>query len=291
MKINIKYIIIKTALVILTLFLGITFFVWTIYPNLQIAAFHRAVQKTIKTGDTSFVTSSNFFFEPHTSIQPMLRYLFTSVLITGYNSGKKDLPVKLMPFAIEKLEESLPTTSPYLNTYLNLGKGYDILGIVNIESKQSKIMFSKAEEYYKKALALVPYQQTTIIAYSINLYNQGKIDEAINLLRDSLEQDDRIPDLHYYLGQYLVYQNEKNSAEGLREIEISYNLGADIDVSLSQKTYQKMLFYFAKVKDKENIIIVLNRLAKIDERQSKLYSDILDYIKEHDAIPVLELNK
>ncbi len=286
-----KDLIIKICLVIITLFSGYAFFVWTVIPNIQITKFHKAFKKTVATNDIKYVTENSELYEPMTYIQPWMRYLFVSLLVKGYGSEDRAISVKLMPFAVQKLEESLPYSKPYLNSLLILGKGHEIMGILSESKKIDEVEMKKATDYYEKALELVPNQQTTLISYSINLYNRGRTPEAITLLRDAIKIDDRIPDLHYYLGQYLVYQNEKNSAEALREIEFSFNQGVDIDTSLSQKTYQKMLFYFAKVKDQENIVIVLNRLVKIDERQSKLYSDILDYIKEHDAIPGLELNK
>lgn len=286
-----KYTIIKIKLVALTVFLGVAFFAWTVYPNLQIASFHRALKKTIKTGDTAYVMSNPFFFEPYTNVQPMLRFLFTALLVIGYNGDTTDTPVKLMTFAIDKLEETLPTTVPYLNTYLNLGKGYDILGMVNTDLKQRQVLFTKASGYYQQALDLVPNQQTTVIAYGMNLYNRGKINEAAALLRSSIAQDAGIPDLHYYLGQFLYYQDEKNSPESLREIEISLNAGMNISPSLTQQTYQKMLFYFYKTKDKENMLTTLSRLVQIDQKQAGLYSGIISYIRTNNKIPILELNK
>lgn len=282
---------ISFGLICITLFSGFAFFVLTVYPNMQITRFHKAFKKTQSTGDFTLLTENPALFEPYTSIQPWLRYLFMGLLVKGYNSEDRSMSVALMPFAVAKLEETLPKTAPYLNSYLQLGKGYEILAFTKSKNFKDSSEIKKAEVYYKEALVLVPNQQTTIIAYSINLYNQGKIAEAIALLRNSIADDDQIPELHYYLGQYLVYQNEKNAPEALSEIEISYNAGAEIDAGLSQKTYQKMLFYFAKVKDVRNATMVLNRLMQIDPKQSQIYAGILDYIAVNKKIPELETNQ
>ncbi len=273
-----------------TLFSGIAFIWWTVVPNLQIASFHRAFKKVVTTQDPTYILDNPKLFTPNYT-QPMVRYLFATLLVKGYGSEDRSISLKLMPFALQKLEESVSVSKPYLNTFINLGKLYEILGHTSGDPKIDETFSAKAGDYYEQALKIVPNQQTVIVAYSINLYNRGKIDSAIALLRASLDEDDRIPDLHYYLGQFLAYQHEKNIPEALKEIELSFNLGSDIDTKLSQQTYQKMLFYFYKIHDQENMVTVLSRLITLDARQAPMYTQIRDYILSKHSIPSLELNK
>ena len=94
----------------------------------------------------------------------MLRYLLTSLLVKGYDSEDRPISIKLMPFAVKKLEEILPNTPPYLNSYLILGKGYEVLGHESGDPKIEAVSALKGADYYKKALALVPNQQTAVVA-------------------------------------------------------------------------------------------------------------------------------
>lgn len=282
--------IILSTMVALSVFLGISFFVWTVYPNLQVVKFHKIFKKALSEGRPALITENKFLFEPFTYVQPKLRYLFTALLTKSYVGNEMKTQVALLPFAINKLEESLGKTEPYLNTYLFLGRAYEVMGIYTDDKKVREEDWQKAEEYYKKALALVPDQQSAITSYATNLFNRGKSDEAIKLLEEAILTNENVFVLHYYLGQFIYFNNNKNILEGLEKIEIALDHSVNPNPEQTIKTYQKMLAEMAKGNMVDASLVVLTRLRKIDSRQAELYTNIIDYIVSNGEIPPLDFN-
>jgi tetratricopeptide (TPR) repeat protein len=285
---NGKYLGIKIGLIVATILFGVSFFVWTAYPNLQITALHKAYKNAIKNADSSYVIDRPFLFEPHTYVQPRSRYLLVTLIVKAYQERVITTESKILPFAIGKLEESVEKSAPYFNAYLYLGKAYDTMALVTKDPKMMEEYFNKGEQNYIKALEIIPDQQTAVISYAINLFDQRQYEKAVGLLRESLSHDDQISELHYYLGQFLFNIDKKNANEALAEIETALNDDYNPDNELTNKTYQGLLFYFAEKKDKDRVVTVLTRLKLTHPEQAEVYGKIIDYIETYNAIPELE---
>ncbi len=287
---NKSLLITKIVLVAATVFLAFGFFVWTLFPNSQITRVHSAYRDALTLKSITPITENPSLFSPFTSAQPLLRHVFLVVLVEAYTDGNVDIPVKLMPFAIQKEEEVLPKTVPYMNAYLYLGNAYDILAITSTDPKAKADNFAKAEANYKKALEIIPNHQTVVKWYAISLFNRGDVPGAINLVKRSLSMDDSIAELHYFLGQFSLYAQKPDRVQVLNDLEFSLKVNINPNPKLTQKAYQDLLFYFAKKQDVPHTVTALERLMVIDKKQATLYGSIRDVIQKTGKVPELELN-
>ncbi|MEN9582156.1 MAG: Tetratricopeptide repeat [Candidatus Parcubacteria bacterium] len=294
MKESNNYIVIKISLIVATLFFGIAFVAWTLVPNSQIIRLHKAYQKAIDTYDYTVVTKDASLFTPYTHVQPMLRYVFLAFMVSTFNTGEREIAPKLIPFTLDKIKESLLTTTPYINSYIYISYTYDTLAINESDPAKKQEYLADAEHYYREALNLFPSYQKLIESYGLNLYNQNKHQEAIDLYKKALAVDPHAPKIQYFLGQFLVYENDKYMPEymprALEHLEAALSSNFNQDVNLTRAAYKKMFTYFYKKKDSSHLVVILKRLALLDPSQQDKYLDIVKYITESGKVPEIELN-
>jgi tetratricopeptide (TPR) repeat protein len=275
---------------IMALFLGISFFVWTVYPYAQMASYVKKIDLAIN-GEPEALTESKFVFEPYTSVQPTIRYRFLYNLFSEYKKGVlnvKDVP--LIEFAIMKMDETVKQTDHYPQQFSIMGKMYDALA--DIAPNDAQRYDTLAEVYYKKAISLSPnnYNQDAKFSYSLNLTNQGRVNEAVLLMRQTVAYDTRPPEGHYYLGLALFKQGEANYLESLNEMEYSFSHKFNPFKGLAKGMYGNFMAYFYHKKDIKNLITVVDRLALLDEAQRDTYIKLSEVMRTYNRIPIIDIS-
>jgi tetratricopeptide (TPR) repeat protein len=191
-------------------------------------------------------------------------------------------------FATQKLAESVAMGDNYPEHYLDLGRAYDLLA--GIHPDQAVQYHDKAQVVYQQALSIFPQDQSLLFADMINLSYEGKIDEAIKVAQAALAEDERVPESHYYLGEILFLKdNVSNATVSLDDMEYSLNQGVNPLPVLTKAAYEKMLALFYKESDMPHLVTVLNRLVLINPDEAPTYQKVLEYIKQTNQIPILNL--
>ncbi|MEI6580859.1 MAG: hypothetical protein WCO07_01660 [bacterium] len=275
--------------ILITLFLGLVFFAWTVVPNLQMVTFYKNLRIFINRQQEEKLLNSKFTYYPMTYVQSELRYKFAEYIFRAFL--EKDNPSKeFVVFAKDKLEESARKENNYANNFLALGKAYDLLA--DLYPDQQVLMRLKAEENYKKALKLLPDMQTILYALSVNLTNQRKTDEALVVSKKAVEEDPRVAESHYYYGIMLFNKGSKqNMDESLKEMEIAFQNNFPANSSLARGIYEKLLSYYYDKKDIFNLKTVLNRLIYLNENQADVYKKIIKYMDDNKIVPILNLRQ
>ena len=278
-----------TGFVCAALFLGIAFFVWTIFPYAQMSVF-MANFKAYPGGDTGPLFTDSFEFYPETFLQAQMRYEVVQALIPQYTNGSiSNNQTPLVVFMTQKLAESVSLgNKDHSEQYLDLGRAYDILASVYPDKAQE--YHSQAGDAYRQALALFPGEQSILYAYIINLSHQNKIDDSLRVAEQALAEDPRVPESHYYLGIALFTKdNNLNAVAALSELEFALDNNANPIPEFTLAVYEKMLQIFYTSGDSVHLITVLNRLIQLNPNETATYQKILTYMKTYNQIPLLNL--
>ncbi len=248
-----------------SIFLGISFFVWTMVPLRQLAGLFRSYDKTMMTGNVTFLTKNEKLFSPYTFVQPFLREYFLRMVSNMYPSII-DPKGELYKFAVIKLEESLEHNNKYANNYVILGKAYETLAVSSTDEGEAKKFYAQAGAYYEEALRIMPYYVQAVEYYALNLYNRGLGEASILLLQDALKQESTIYELNYFLGVIEAKQNEKYINDALLQMEIAFSHSyKPQNIHEARGIYTDFVKYFTKHKDKERAAAASNRLKEIEE--------------------------
>jgi tetratricopeptide (TPR) repeat protein len=287
-KLFVKDYFLKYVFLIFAVFLGVSFFVWTLYPYMQMARFFKDLEAAI-SGDLEKLMDSNFSFKPYTHVQPAIRYKLITTLFRKDQEGtitEKHIPI--IKFAIEKMKEVIDIKNNQPFYVSSIAKAYDQLA--ELDPLNSGKYRGLAEDYYKKAISISPnnYNQDARFSYSINLIGQGRVNEAVDLMRQTVAYDVRPAQPHYFLGLALFNQGRGNWVEALNELEYSLNKKYNPFNDLSVKVYSDFMNYFYNKKDIKNLIIVVDRLASIDQAQSRTYMQLSEFMKQYNRIPFID---
>ena len=272
-----------------SIFLGVGFFVWTVFPYAQMSVF-MANYKVYSGGDSNPLFTDTFEFYPETFIQPEMRYQVVDSLIRQYTSGTiSNNQAPLVTLMTQKLAQSLSLgNDDHAEYYLDLGRAYNILATMYPDKAHE--YFVLASDAYQHALALFPGEQNIMYAYMINLSHQGKIDDALRVAQLALAEDDRVPESHYYLGLALFSKdNNANAVASLNELEYGLDRGVNSVPQVTLAIYEKMLQVFYASGDSVHLTVVLNRLIQLNPNESGVYQKILSYMHTYNQIPVLNL--
>jgi tetratricopeptide (TPR) repeat protein len=272
-------------------FLTVAFCLWTVFPYSQMWIFFNNMQKGI-AGDSESLLQSHYSFYPMTSIQPMMRYYFLDFILQIYahqaDEGQKKFAEQTLPFAIDRMVEGASDKPNYAQFFLTLGTAYDLMA--NLHPDQAQAFHLKAIEQFKKSLELYPGNQRTLYAYAISLADQGKVDDALAMMRQMTAYDSRLQETSYYFGLLLYMKdNYANSDTALDHIDHALAKGINPTPELTKKVYEKMFAYYYQKGDLEHFKIVAERLSSMDENQAAVYKQIVDYINANNTIPLINL--
>ncbi len=271
---------------------GYALYAYNYVPLVQVVRFHSIL--SLKVGD-KILAGADSFLAPYTFIQPAIRAQFIEVL---YNSNlitaKQFEPLANKALAaMEGVVEREPFEPRH---YAALIESY------NERAKKDPANFEKSEAFAREALALTPKRQGMRYYLSFILAGEGRYDEALQIAKDTLAEDDRIAKAHYQLG--LIYglmadsPRYKGTAEGTlarreaeKEMDAALALGRKQIGTLLDYTgtdLSNTQFYLFLESDLKNIAIFYRawqepqKVVELLEILSQQHPSNKDYL--HDAI-------
>lgn len=242
-----------------------------------------AIKKSSSSDMSPFLNNS-FIYEPKTNAQHLIRYSvfdFITNTITEKNSGTLSPALDLV---IKKMEEYIVLHPHFSNYQLKLARGYQ----KKWELTNDKSWLTKENDIYRKALLFNPGRQEILYLYAIGLAEEGKLKEVGDMLESIEKTTPNLPDTHYFRGVFNAMYLD-NKAKGLDELEIALSAGFNPNPVFTKSMYYDFLKYFYLKKDKTALIVVLDRLEKIDVTQKKTVASIKDEIISTGVIPAIDV--
>lgn len=283
MKTNSKNILAIVISIFLTVFLVYGFIFGTFIPYLQMYSLKNSIRKSSPT-DVSPFLSTSFIFEPKSNAQHLIRYSVFDFVLGKINEKNYAVLSPALDLVIKKMEEYV-SLHPYFSNYqLKLARGYQ----KKWELTNDKSWLLKENEVYKKALTVNPGRQEILYLYAIGLAEEGRMKEVATILDTIDTTTPGLPDTHYFRG-VLNTAYLHNPAQGLAELEISLSAGFNPNPSFTKTIYYDFLKYFYPKKDKTSVIVILDRLEKIDTQQQKMIASIKNEIISTGILPSIDL--
>ncbi len=273
-----------TVLSLATVFLALMFIPWTLIPYGRMYGYFSNIANAFRNPN-SYILDPNASLYKENFLQLSVRTSLIELVALEYRKGEVTGPNPLLPFAITQMEQELPRHPFCVACYVDLGKAYDLLS--TIDTGNADALLHKAEGAYTKGLALMPEYQAVINAYAVNLINQGRSDEAIQLMRTSMAADGRSATEHYYFGLVLYKAGPAHITEALAELEKGVVAADAADTVMVKKIYDAMLRHFYATGDAQDFRTVAERLMILDPKQASTYTQILDYVDAHGVLPVI----
>ena len=264
---------------IITLFFLWGVIVWTLVPYSQMSTYLGAFSNK----DIALIAQHpDDVFEPYTYVQQDMRLHFLNVMIANY--GVNPQVNALFDFAITKVDDMVRREPNNARALLMLGGAYDKKGKANKDQES----FKKAEEYYRQALVFAPKRQDLIYPLALNLTNQGRIQEGIDLLKQSITTDNLSPETHYYLGLLLGVVGDKNYKESMNELEIAMDSPtfANSKDDMLKNSYRTFVRLAYQNRDRERFVKAATRLALLDASQADMLQRAIDVIKQGQWPPI-----
>lgn len=269
-----------------TVFLGVLAIYWTYVPYLQMRTLYKKLDVAFANGKNEVFTDAKFVFSPWTYAQGLIRYDVVDLMLTQYKLGKLKTDHPIFTLGLQKLEEYVDREPNFLNYYFILGRAYDKLADIH---NNNMTELKKAEEFYKKGLALNPYRQDGRYAYAINLMNQGREAESLDLIHETLNQNNSLAETYYYAGVLEMRAQKPDYSTALFDMEKGLSGGVNADPRATSRIYQILFNTFYQAKDVQRFSTVITRRMELDSQQKATYEAILEYIKAHNAIPIIDI--
>lgn len=214
-------------------------------------------------------------FEPYTFAQQDMRIHFLNTMVANYGTNPQINAI--FDMAVAKMEDLIRQEPSNARALLMIGGAYDKKGKTNNDPAALK----KAEGYYKQALALAPGRQDLIYPYALNLTNQGRVQEGIALLRESMRTDSLSPETHYYLGLLLGVTGNQNYKASLSELEIAlqsptFANANDTNIKNAYQTFTRVAY---QNRDRESFLTAVMRLKAMDPDQAQMFQRASDLVK------------
>ncbi len=265
-------------------FCAVGYFGWTVVPYLQGREYLTVAGAISKPAD---ILDDKLIFRPYTSAQGTIRQLFLVATLDRYYNGLVKGPDALLDGSVARLEEYATRFPYYYDFFLLLGKAYGI----QAELKKDPSLYKTGEEYLKKALAVGPGRQDVIYSYAINLLNQGRSDEALALLRETIKRTPELPDTHYQLGQALAVFGPSRYDESMAEFEFALSRGVNHSPAVTVNIYQKFFYHYYQIRDPKHFAVAARRLAELDPAQGEAFLRVAEYAETRNAIPSIDIQQ
>ena len=256
----------------------------TLIPHIQMLTFRTELTETWSVGNDSLL--SNSIFAPDTYAQDTIRTDLLDAAFTAYNNGQLNAPSPFLDRGISEMESYTAMHPDLYDDQLVLAKGYDVQAALH---DNDLLDYKLAETHYLAALALIPNRQTVIYPYSVNLARQGRMDDAVALLKGAIARDPEILQTHFILGEVYALGGPSYSKDALPEFETALDAGIDLNEALVIQAYQNFLFDFKQQNDPTDFRTAAVRLGEL---QPELQATMQQLVASLDATHVIpELNK
>jgi tetratricopeptide (TPR) repeat protein len=245
--------------------------------------------KAYSKGDVTAVEmleNKKNIFNPFTTVQPELRDHLVNRIIDEYQESSEKKIISVLPFAMDCIIEVTHRMPEYPRYQISAAKGYGLMYAITNDSSYLKL----GEQYYKLAQESIKGNPEVNYGYTVNLVNQGRFDEAVELARSNLFVNPKIALSYHYLGLALY----RSGPSGYDEALVMFEEGFDNKSGPVLKTvtgfYNDLFVHYYQKKDVKHFSIVLRRLIQIDQRQSDAYTKILEYVERTKRIPPININ-
>ncbi|KKS81408.1 MAG: Tetratricopeptide TPR_2 repeat protein [Candidatus Wolfebacteria bacterium GW2011_GWC1_43_10] len=208
---------------------------------------------------------------PYSYAQENIRTHF-AVYMQNYN-GQGEKANQLILESLAAMEDLVTYEKYNPRHFIVLGQSYLAFG----RSQSSLEVVKKSEFYLAKAFELAPRRQDIRYSLSYILISQGRAEEAVNLLKETVALDPQVANSHFYLGIMLMDWGEAHWSEALKHLETALTLpglsGDGKNPVLLKSTYSKLYDYFYKIRDTESFVTAGRRLAQIEPEKKGLLED------------------
>ena len=269
----------------LALFLCVGFFYWTVVPYMQSSEYLTDLRQAFSNGDYSTLTTDQFVFDPDSNVEGILRADFLREVTGLYNNGQITTDSPLLDKAISEMEEYTANHAPYYTYILALANGY----ATKAQATNDPSYFATAEKYYKEDMDVVKGRQDIIYTYAMALIRQKRMDDGINLLKDTIAQNPTVYASHYQLAEAYMISGEDYYGDALGEFEIALNNNINLNADFTKQAYQAFLKYYYEKNDFTDFYTVVSRLSKLDPSQEYAYLGVLDSMQKTHLIPNLQI--
>jgi len=117
--------------------------------------------------------------------------------------------------------------------------------------------FQSAEEFFKRAMELSPKRQQTFYTWARKRMSEGDVDGAIEILKQPLSFDGKIPDSYWYLGLAYNQKGDNETAWQYLKTAVDHN-------------------YSWKAQEESNFILSLGEKLKKDSDLPKIYLSVIN---------------
>lgn len=262
-----------------TLFFLWGLIMWTVVPYSQMSTYLGAFADK----DVALIAQHpDDVFEPYTFAQQDIRMHFLNIITANYGSNPQ--VNTLFDLAVAKMTDLVQQEPSNARALLMLAGAYDKKGKTNNDAASLK----KAEEYYTQALVLAPNRQDLIYPYALNLAGQGRIQDGIKLLRQSIAVDPLSPETHFYLGLLLNVAGSQNYKEALGELEIAmqsptFANATDANIKNAYQAFTRIAY---QNRDKESFVTATTRLKAIAPEQAQMFQRVIDLVNKGQWPPI-----
>ncbi len=146
-----------------------------------------------------------------------------------YLRGVDSYSLNDFPAAIAMLEKSAALDKNYAPTWANLGRAYTTSATLQLGGRQQ---YDKAQAAYEKAIALNPNLVEARVYMANMLTDTGRVEQAVPLLRTSLNMSPNNAELHWELGY--AYRFAGMLPESVAECERARELDPQVKMNNSE---------------------------------------------------------
>jgi tetratricopeptide (TPR) repeat protein len=173
-----------------------------------------------------------------------------------YWLGRLDYDAQQFHAGIAKYQQVLKLDPKFMKAYDNLALCYEALG----EHEQAIATYQKAIGLNRASSKPSPWPALNLGSLLAKL---GRLEEARNYLKDSLDCDPKLAQAHYELG--VVYEKEDKTPDAIQEL----NLAAALDPSYPDPHYSLGRIYrkLGEAKKAENALATFQKLK--EEKRSE----------------------
>ncbi|OWK27261.1 MAG: hypothetical protein US76_00985 [Parcubacteria group bacterium GW2011_GWA2_38_13b] len=141
-----------------------------------------------------------------------------------FQNGKIEESIAKRKVLVGQLEKNLQIMPYYTRNYIFLGDSYVYL--ITLESENKTENFTKARDYYLKAIELSPKRQEGQMGLAHLYRSIGQYDKSIKILLEIIASNDRYGPAHLWLAINYFYENEIEA--GIKELKKTMDLGYNL---------------------------------------------------------------
>jgi O-antigen ligase len=241
----------KSKTITTSIFIVLTVFISFVYLRNDLTGYMQMKEYTrVMRGGLNFNNIFNkldTILTPNTTAQRDIRMNLLGVIDDKFNANNPDI-LKVSNHLSDLNEEYLKVNNKDYIFRLHIATNDAIRG----RRMKDQNLINKSEKFYREVLGFMPNRPEVNYGLAINLFFQNKLDESFFYLEKSFNLNDK-------------YFDRKKEA--------------------NENMYRNFVKYFYDKRDKENLVLTIERLRKNDFKDIQVLDQILDYINKKNNWP------